>query len=241
MRKKVRGFTLFEIMMAATLAGITLACIIQFFLTQLNQYRLISGNNQLNETVRIFSKFFEKDTHNSLQFYVFANLDAALAFKKGDAVTLPKAGNCVLFVTERGLVSGGKGVIYYVDENAVNHITINETVCWPFYRAIVSFNGAGKISENEASLSKLPLGYIKGVEDSFLLSQKFTDGNSNTGIFYTIDHKRFGRNDSDTSYPHIAGCRHGIYVGTTLAQPGLKGEASATPINFCFFSRNPRF
>ena len=49
MRRKVRGFTLFELMMAATLAGITLSCIIQFFLTQLNQYRLIAANNQLNE------------------------------------------------------------------------------------------------------------------------------------------------------------------------------------------------
>ena len=234
MKKRVRGFTLFELIMAAGLASITLACIIQFFLTQLNQYRLISGNNQLNETLRIFSKFFEKDTHNSLEFYVFDNLAGALGFKKGTAVTLPKAGNCVLFVTERGMVEGGRGTLYYVGDS----VTLDGVDCWPFYRAIVSFSAAGEIAEDGNTLKKLPLGYIKGDEDSFV--QLFTDNNSNTGIFYTVDHKRYGRYTA-TTYPHIAGCRHGIYVGTTLVQPGLKGNLSAVPINFCFFSRNPRF
>ena len=220
--------------MAATLASITLACIIQFFLTQLNQYKLISGNNRLNESVRVFSKFFEKDTHNSLGFYVFTNVTDALNFKKGDAVVLPKVGNCVLFVTERGMVEGGRGTLYFVDES----VTLDGVVCWPFYRAIVSFSAQGKIAESENQLKKLPLGYIKGVGDSF--SKGFTGANSNTGVFYTIDHKRYNRN-TDATYPHIAGCRHGIYVRTTLVQLGLKGDASATPVNFCFFSRNPRF
>ena len=235
MKKRVRGFTLFELLMASALAGITLACIIQFFLTQLNQYRLISGNNQLNESVRIFSKFFEKDTHNSLEFYVFSDLADALSFKKGStSVTLPKAGNCVMFVTERGVVSGGRGTIYYIAEQT----TVNGISCYPLYRAIVSFTDENKISENEASLKKLPLGYVKTDGNSFV--KKFTDDASNTGVFYTIDHKRFGRN-TGTQYPHVAGCRHGIYVGTTLVQPGLKGSASETSVNFCFFSRNPRF
>ena len=236
MKRKVRGFTLFELLMASALAGITLACIIQFFLTQLNQYRLISGNNQLNESVRVFSKFFEKDTHNSLEFYVFNDLDGALSFKKGSTqVTLPKAGNCVVFVTERGVVSGGRGTIYYVAEQAA---TVNGISCYPLYRAIVSFTAENKISENEASLKNLPLGYVKKDGNSFV--KKFTDDTPTNGIFYTIDHKRFGRNTS-AEYPHVAGCRHGIYVGTTLVQPGLKGSASETSVNFCFFSRNPRF
>ena len=244
MKRSVQGFTLFELIIEATLGGITLACIMQFFITQLNQYRLIAGNNQLSENVRIFSKFFEKDTHNSLAFYVFDNLTEALSFKRGDEVTLPKVGNCVVFVTERGLVSSGKGLIYYVDENEASHITINGTVCWPFYRAIVSFKPSGQINETENTLSKLPFGYIKGTEDNFF--KKFTYTNpstseTSTGIFYTIDHKRFDRNDTSAQYPHIAGCRHGIYFGATLVQPGLKGSASETPINFCFFSRNPRF
>ena len=234
MKKRVRGFTLFELIMAATLASITLACIVQFFLTQLNQYKLISGNNVLNETVRVFSKFFEKDTHNSLEFYVFNNLTEASAFKKGDAVTLPKVGNCILFVTERGMVEGGRGILYYVGGS----VTLDGVVCWPFYRAVVSFSAQGKIAEAENQLKKLPLGYIKRVGESF--SKGFTGANSNTGIFYTIDHKRYNRN-TDAVYPHIAGCRHGIYVNTTLVQPGLKGNVSATPVNFCFFSRNPRF
>ena len=106
------GFTLVEILVAAGLASITLACIVQFFLTQLNQYYLISANNALNENLRLSSKFFEKDTHNSLEFYVFEDLTEALAFVKGTTeVTLPRAGNCVLFVTERGMVSGGRGDI----------------------------------------------------------------------------------------------------------------------------------
>ncbi len=234
-KRKVRGFTLFELLMATTLGGITLACIIQFFLTQLNQYRLISGNNQLNENVRILSKFFEKDTHNSLEFYVFDDLAGALAFKKGTtSVTLPKAGNCVLFVTERGVVDGGRGTIYYVAAQT----TINGISCWPLYRAIVSFTAENKISEDEAGLSKLPLGYIK--TDGVSFTKKFTDDTPTSGIFYTIDHKRYGRN-TGAEYPHVAGCRHGIYVGTTLVQPGLKGNASETSVNFCFFSRNPRF
>lgn len=238
MRKKICGFTLFELIMSATLAGITLACIIQFFLTQLNQYRLIAGNNQLNENLRIFSKFFEKDTHNSIEFYVFDDLAEALAAKKGDAihwaVTPPKVGNCVLFVTERGMVEGGRGTLYFVGAS----VTLDGVVYWPLYRSIVSFTAQKKISETEDTLSKLPLGYIKSVGESF--SKRLTDADSKTGIFYAVPHKRYGRN-ADAKYPHIAGCRHGIYVGTILAQPGLKGNASATPINFCFYSRNPRF
>ena len=114
---------------------------------------------------------------------------------------------------------------------------MNGVTCYPFYRAIVSFTSQKKISETEEDLSKLPLGYIKSDEDSF--SQQFTLL-EDTGIFFHVEHKRFGRKTS-ADYPHVAGCRHGIYVGTTLVQPGLKGEASATPINFCFYSRNPRF
>ena len=219
--------------MASALGGITLACIIQFFLSQLNQYHLIAANNQLNENVRLFSKFFEKDTHNSLEFYVFDDLTAALAFTAGAAVSLPKVGNCVLFVTERGVVDGGQGTIYYVGAST----EVNGITCYPLYRALVSFNENKKISQTAGSLSNLPLGYVKADAESFV--QKFTL-NANTGIFYTIDHKRYGRN-TGTEYPHVAGCRHGIYVGTTLVQPGLKGEASETSINFCFFSRNPRF
>ena len=232
MKKRARGFTLVELLMASTLGGITLACIVQFFLAQLNQYRLISGNNQLNESVRIFSKFFEKDTHNSLEFYVFSDLTGARESVKGSGSS--SGGNCALFVTERGMVEGGRGVIYHI--GAIT--TVNGIKCYPFYRAIVSFTSAHKISEAAGDLSNLPLGYIKnaGTDENPSLSQKFSNG-----IFYTIAHKRFGRNDTDAKYPHVAGCRHGIYVGTTLVQPGLKGSASETSVNFCFFSRNPRF
>lgn len=228
MKRKDRGFTLVELLMASTLGGITLACIIQFFLAQLNQYRLIAGNNQLNESIRIFSKFFEKDTHNSLAFYVFANLpsngDQSLTFS-GQST----AGNCALFVTERGMVDGGRGIVYYVGAQT----TVNGVSCWPLYRAVVSFSGSFAINETANDLSNLPLGYIKTSGNSFV--KKFSNG-----IFYTVDHKRFGRN-TGTQYPHVAGCRHGIYVGTTLVQPGLKGSASESSVNFCFFSRNPRF
>ena len=227
MKKRARGFTLVELLMASTLGGITLACIVQFFLAQLNQYRLISGNNQLNESVRIFSKFFEKDTHNSLEFYVFSDLTGARESVKGSGSS--SGGNCALFVTERGMVEGGRGVIYHIGAKT----TVNGISCWPLYRAIVSFTNEHKISEAAGDLSNLPLGYIKNDGDSFV--QKF-----GSGIFYTIAHKRFGRN-TGAQYPHVAGCRHGIYVGTTLVQPGLKGSASETSVNFCFFSRNPRF
>ncbi len=230
------GFTLVEVLVAGTLSCITLACIVQFFLTQLNQYYLIGANNALNENLRIFSKFFEKDTHNSLEFYVFENLTEALSFTKGStSVSLPRAGNCVLFVTERGMVNGGRGDIYYVGDQ----VTINNQACYPLYRSIVTFSSSKKIQETASSLSRLVLGYIKP-NASTTFEKKFTDGNSKKGIFYTIDHKRFGRYTS-TSYPHVAGCRHGIYVGTTLIQPGLHGKVSESFVNFCFFSRNPRF
>lgn len=230
------GFTLIEVIVAGALSCITLACIIQFFLTQLNQYHLIAANNTLNENLRIFSKFFEKDTHNSLEFYVFEDLTEALAFTKDStSVTLPRAGNCVLFVTERGMISGGRGDLYFVGDET----TINNQVCYPLYRSIVTFTSSKKISETASSLSKVTLGYIKP-DDITTFVKKFTDGNSKKGIFYTIDHKRFSRNTA-TYFPHIAGCRHGMYVGTTFIQPGLHGEVSESSLNFCFFSRNPRF
>lgn len=235
MKKDTRGFTLFELLIAATLASITLACIIQFFLSQLNQYRLIFGNNQLNENVRIFSKFFEKDTHNSLEFYVFENLEEALNFVKGTTViSLPAVGNCALFVTERGMVDGGRGTIYYIGEKT----ELNGVICWPLYRSIVSFTADKKISEGKTKLYKLPLGYIKD-EGEYYFTKNFAI-ESNKGIFYSIDHKRFDRK-TDKQYPHVAGCRHGIYVGTTLVYAGLKGYTAETSVNFCFYSRNPRF
>ena len=230
------GFTLVEVLVAGTLSCITLACIVQFFLTQLNQYYLIGANNALNENIRIFSKFFEKDTHNSLEFYVFEDLTEALSFTKGStSVTLPRAGNCVLFVTERGMVDGGRGDLYFVGDQA----TINNQACYPLYRSTVTFSSSKKIKETASTLSRLVLGYIK-TDASTTFVKKFTDGNSKKGIFYTIDHKRFGRNTS-AAYPHVAGCRHGMYVGTTFVQPGLHGKVSESALNFCFFSRNPRF
>lgn len=230
------GFTLVEVLVAGTLSCITLACIIQFFLAQLNQYHLIAANNALNENLRVFSKFFEKDTHNSLEFYVFENLTEALNFKEGStSVTLPRAGNCVLFVTERGMVLEGRGDLYFVGDRT----TVNNQACYPLYRSIVTFTSQGSINESADSLSKLILGYIKPNATTTFV-KKFTDKNSKKGIFYATDHKRFGRN-TDGSYPHVAGCRHGIYVGTTFIQPGLHGKVSESSLNFCFFSRNPRF
>lgn len=228
---KKGGFTLVEVLVAGSLSCITLACIIQFFLTQLNQYYLISTNNALNENLRVFSKFFEKDTHNSLEFYVFEDLAEALKFTKGSTVTLPRAGNSVLFVTERGMISGGRGDLYFVGDKT----TVNRQDCYPLYRSIVTF----PLSADDSSLSKLIVGYIKP-DDSTTFAKQFTDGNSKKGIFYTIDHKRFGRY-TGAEYPHVAGCRHGIYVGTTFVQPGLHGKVSESFVNFCFFSRNPRF
>ena len=230
MERKVRGFTLVEILIAAALSGITLTCVIQFFLGQLNQYRLISGNNRLCENLRLFSKFFEKDTHNSLEFYVFDSLDEALAFKKGDTISLPKSGDCVLFVTERGIVEKGRGTIYYVGEET----ELNGTDCYPLFRSVVSFSEEGKISvvkvaksetETEIKLPDLPLplGYIQKKDED-------------EKIFYTKDHKYFEKNGA-----RIPGCRRGIYVNTILIQPELRGPASETSVNFCFFSRNPRF
>ncbi len=235
MKNKNNGFTLVEVIVAGTLSCITLACIIQFFLTQLNQYHLITANNALNENLRIFSKFFEKDTHNSLEFYVFDDLSKALEFKKDSSVVLPKAGNCVLFVTERGMVDGGRGDLYFVGDQ----MFVNNQSCYPLYRSIVSFDSSKAIKETASSLSKLILGYIKPDETTTFVKQ-FEDDNSTKGIFYAIDHKRFSRS-IDSSAPHVAGCRHGIYVGTTFIQPGLHGKVSESFVNFCFFSRNPRF
>lgn len=217
MERKVRGFTLVEILIAAALSGITLTCVIQFFLGQLNQYRLISGNNRLCENLRFFSKFFEKDTHNSLEFYVFDSLKEALAFKKGD-----KPGDCVLFVTERGIVENGRGTIYYLGTE------LDSGNYYPLFRSVVSFSAEKKISvkpktETELPDLSLPLGYIKKKD-------------AKEKIFYAKDHKYFEENGA-----RIPGCRRGIYVNAILIQPELRGPASETSVNFCFFSRNPRF
>lgn len=224
--------------MASTLSIITITCIIQFFLTQLNQYRLIGGNNKLSEDLRTFAKFFEKDTHNSLEMYVFEDISEALAFVKGSTVvSLPRVGNCALFVTERGVVENGFGVIYYVGSSTI----VNGITCFPLIRSYVSFSSERKIVETDETLTKIHLGYLKSdvAGDNFV--KNFKDSAGKQGIFYTIDHRRFERNSTNSACPHVAGCRHGIYINTVFVQPGLKGQASETSVNFCFFSRNPRF
>lgn len=266
MRKRQSGFTLVEVLMASFLACITLTCIIQFFLTQLNQYRYISSSNKLNESLRIFSKFLEKDVHNSLSFYVFNNLDEIMPEKGGITLpTVPSIGNCVLFVQERGIVNGGRGVVYHVGEET----TLNGQKCYPLYRALVTFSSNTTtdkvINETEATLINLTVGYLPEItktittttttntattppttttttEDITTWPQFFSGTNSKnetiTGIFYTNARKRAG---STTNYPYVAGCRRGLFVGTRLIQPGFRGVHAETLCNFCFFSRNPRF
>ena len=250
MRKRQSGFTLVEVLMASFLACITLTCIIQFFLTQLNQYRYISSSNKLNESLRIFSKFLEKDVHNSLSFYVLNNLEEALAFTEPSSkITTPATGNCVLFVQERGMVEGGRGVIYHVGEE----ITLNGQACYPLYRALVTFSKEKKVNEvifpandKEIPLINLTLGYLPKLETENW-PQFFSGTNSKnetiTGIFYTNTRKRAGDSlhDSSAQTPYVAGCRRGLFIGTRLIQPGFRGVHAETLCNFCFFSRNPRF
>ncbi len=261
-KRQSGGFTLVEVLMASFLACITLTCIIQFFLTQLNQYRYISSSNKINESLRIFSKFLEKDVHNALRFYVFDNLDNALEFTEGSSVTVPTVGNCVLFVQERGMVEGGRGVIYHVGEET----TLNGQTCYPLHRALVTFSEAKKINEvvssandKEIPLINLTVGYLPTLNSE---SGNDTNGNDTTtndwpqffsgtnsenkpitGIFYTNARKRAGYPlyDSTAETPYVAGCRRGLFVGTRLIQPGFRGVHAETLCNFCFFSRNPRF
>lgn len=215
-RKRNQAFTLVEVILASSLASITMACILQFFLTQLNQYRLISANNKLTESLRIFSKFLEKDVHFSLEFYAYDT------FQKAAEGTTPAAenlGNCLLLVQERGRVAGGRGIVYFVGDGVLK----NGVAVYPLYRALVSFNSSRQIIETEANLKCLFLGYIKG-------SSGFNPENNKQGIFYTFN--------KDTALP---GTRHSVYVCLTLTQPGLHGTVSETVANFCFYSRNPRF
>ena len=229
LRKKAKeqGFTLVEVLIAGTLSLVTLTCIMQFFLSQLNQYRLISGNNALSESLRVFSKFFEKDVHNSLEFYVFGNVDKAFTFEYGTTeVSAETAGNCILFIQEKGMVEGGRGILYFVD----TEITKNGIACYPLYRALVTFANTHKIAENYEGLQKLPMGYLKKTDqDLFAI-------NSKTGIFATVDHRKFSEGGN-----YIPGCRHGAYLKAIFIQPGLRGASAESPFNFCFYSRNPRF
>lgn len=247
MKKRQSGFTLVEVLMASFLACITLTCIIQFFLTQLNQYRYISSSNKINESLRIFSKFLEKDVHNALSFYVFEDLTNALEFTEPSSkITTPTTGNCVLFIQERGMVEGGRGVIYHVGEKT----KLNGQDCYPLYRALVTFSTQKKIIETTDTLINLTVGYLPkpksenneptdaGVND---WPQFFTQDET-TGIFYTNARKRAGYPlyDSTAKTPYVAGCRRGLFVGTRLIQPGFQGVHAETLCNFCFFSRNPR-
>ena len=258
MKKRQSGFTLVEVLMASFLACITLTCIIQFFLTQLNQYRYISSSNKINESLRIFSKFLEKDVHNALSFYVFNNLEGIISPENGN-FTLPTApciGNCILFVQERGMVEGGRGVIYHVGEA----ISLNGQDCYPLYRALVTFSsnvGTGKpINETKDTLTNLTVGYLPKLTTETAESGEGTNNNTTsndwpqffsqdetTGIFYTNARKRAGYPlyDSSAQTPYVAGCRRGLFVGTRLIQPGFQGVHAETLCNFCFFSRNPKF
>jgi hypothetical protein len=203
--------------------------------------------NKINESLRIFSKFLEKDVHNALSFYVFDDLAKALEFTEGSSVTVPTIGNCVLFVQERGMVEGGRGVIYHVGEE----LPLNGQDCYPLHRALVTFSpnaDTGKvINETKDTLINLTVGYLPKLntettesgEDTNISTDdwpQFFSQDETTGIFYTNARKRAGEN-----YPYVAGCRRGLFVGTRLIQPGFRGVHAETLCNFCFFSRNPRF
>ncbi len=251
MKNRQNGFTLVEVLMASILACITLACIMQFFLTQLNQYRLISSSNKLNENLRIFSKFLEKDVHNSLRFYVFKNLDDALVFQENTmTVNVPTVGNCVLLVQERGMVSDGRGVIYHIGEE----MSLYGQSCYPLYRTLVTFTSNNKVKENKTSLINLTVGFLYKPtnlnEEQKSISAGWTQffetkvGNETIkGIFYTNSRKRMGSalHSSNSKIPYVLGCRRGLFIGTRLVQPGIQGISSQTICNFCFFSRNPSF
>lgn len=249
MKNRQDGFTLVEVLMASILSCVALACIVQFFLTQLNQYRLISSSNKLNENLRIFSKFFEKDVHNSLRFYVFKNLEEALNFQENaTTVNVPTVGNCVLLVQERGMVSGGRGIIYHIGEEA----DLYGQNYYPLYRALVTFASNKMIQENKEDLINLTVGFLykPADEEQEIVSDGWTqlfemkvDNETIKGIFYTNSRKRMGSalHNSNSEIPYVLGCRRGLFIGTRLMQPGIRGISSQTICNFCFFSRNPRF
>lgn len=239
LRSRKKGFTLVEVIIAGTLSTIVLAGIMQFFLAQLNQYRLISGYNKLNESLRIFGKFFEKDVHNALSFYVFSSegnsttSGTALNFTKANmsSYTFPKVGNCLLLIEERGMISGGRGTLYYVGSSIVR----NGQLCYPLYRTLVTFNTSNKIAETASSFSNLPVAYLKPNADETGPVTFFSYGGS-TGIFYLDSRKMI-----DTEGIYTPGCRHGVYFKGTMLEPGLHGQSAELTTQFCFFSRNPRF
>lgn len=216
------------------MAGVFLTFCTQFFLTQLNQYYLISGNNKLSEQLRTLSKYMEKDVHNSLEFYVFPDLTSALSFTYA-STTFPQVGNCLLLIQEQGMIAGGRGVIYYVGSECNSGTKL---AYYPLYRALVTFSAQKKIVETASVLNQLVVGHLKKATSSHVQLYSTTSPDA-SGIFYSTERRRFY--GSADYYPHIAGCRHGLYVGTTLMQPGLKLKVTETPCNFCFYSRNPRF
>lgn len=233
---KNKAFTLVEILMASTLTGVALLFMLQFFLTHMNQYYWIVGSNQLCEDLRTFAKFLEKDVHNSLEFYVFENLNGAMDFSrkitttnKSPLITLPTVGNCALLVQEKGMVSGGKGIVYYIgtatSERGTNYL--------PLYRARVEFNNDGKISTTTEDLAPFLVAKLKVTDDgkiykAYTLSDK-------KGIFYMHDRR------GSYHQHHFAGVRHGFYVNSVIVEPGMHFKVAETPCNFCFYSRNPRF
>ncbi|MDR2769431.1 MAG: hypothetical protein LBB19_02645 [Puniceicoccales bacterium] len=235
MKNKSSGFTLVEIMLAGVMAGIFLTFCTQFFLTQLNQYYLISGNSKLSEQLRTLSKYMEKDVHNSLEFHLFPDLSTALSFTYA-STTFPKVGNCLLLIQERGMVEGGRGVIYYVGSECNGGTKL---AYYPLYRALITFSAAKKINETESVLNQLVVGHLKKSATNSHVQLYSTTSPAVSGIFYATERRKFSTGAE--YHPHIVGCRHGLYIGTTLMQPGLKLKVAETPCNFCFYSRNPRF
>lgn len=221
-----KGFSLTEVLVAILLGSIALTAMMQFFLAQANQYYWISGSNSLNADLRVLAKQLEKDVRNSLEFYVCPNLSYALNFTTSGAL-YPRGGNCLLLVQERGMVQGGKGILYNIETTRSNQGT--KFAAYPLKRALVTFNSSNKINETEAALRWLTVGYVKhnpvtGKSDGF-----YTEGSSTNVAFYMPERKQ------------LPGCRAGLYIGTTLSRKGMLKQLAETRCNFCVYSRNPRF
>ena len=217
-----RGFSLLEVLIAIFLASIAMTAITQFFITQVNQYSWIAGSNALNQDLRTLSKYLEKDVRNAIKFHVFDTFNDAKNFVDGTTLTYPRYGNCVLFVQEVGMTTGGRGVVYLIENTLTNAGTSFQS--YKLMRALVTFNSSKKVVEAYADLKFLTVAYIK------------PNSSEPVGLFGSPNKVFY-----QPARVLLPSYRVGLFIGTTLVKKGLHKQVSETKCNFCMYSRNPRF
>lgn len=173
-----RGFTLVEIMVAATVCGLVIASVLSVLLQSLKVYGYEGGNLNVNGDIRTFTNDLTEDVLPANYFRVFSTYSNT---NFSDAVPAGESGDCLLLVYKDATDdSKFSKLIFYFRAPAANNQG-------PVYRYVVNFSPSadGPVTELIPSLNRALSTYpqiIPSVSGLASGSKLFTDFNDRSVV-----------------------------------------------------------